>query len=225
MPIKFGTTSISSIYKGNTKIDKIYKGLDLVYQSNLLPSGYTLCEYLESDGNQYINTGLYMTQDNEIIAKASLNNATIGDTNNSLCGSRKNTGDNFYLFYARSTSSKYRVVFQIDGENNLYENDSDGTDAFTFKMNKTGSYINDTLVYSYTSSNFTSTIPFYVCGGNNRGRAIGFVGRSYSYIIKENNNVIMKLIPCLDTNGTPCMYDVVGKQTYYNAGTGTFNYG
>ena len=33
MPIIKGTTSTSAIYKGNNKIGKIYKGLDLVYQS------------------------------------------------------------------------------------------------------------------------------------------------------------------------------------------------
>ena len=34
----------------------------------------------------------------------------------------------------------------------------------------------------------------------------------------------MNLIPALDRNGTPCMYDTVSKQNFYNAGTDEFLY-
>ena len=40
----------------------------------------------------------------------------------------------------------------------------------------------------------------------------------------DNNNLIMNLIPCLDTHSVPCMYDTVSKQTFYNQGTGEFLY-
>ena len=41
----------------------------------------------------------------------------------------------------------------------------------------------------------------------------------------KNGEVIKNLIPFLDSNGKPCMYDTVSKQPYYNQGTGEFLYG
>lgn len=42
--------------------------------------------------------------------------------------------------------------------------------------------------------------------------------------IKQVGNY-KKFIPCLDDSNVPCMYEQIGKQLYYNAGTGSFDYG
>lgn len=49
--------------------------------------------------------------------------------------------------------------------------------------------------------------------------------RLYSFKIYENNILIYDLIPVLDKNGIPCLYDKIEKQLYYNTGTGQFLYG
>lgn len=46
----------------------------------------------------------------------------------------------------------------------------------------------------------------------------------YSFKVFKNDILIQNLIPCLDDNDVPCFYDRVDKQTYYNRGTGTFEY-
>ena len=38
-------------------------------------------------------------------------------------------------------------------------------------------------------------------------------------------NLVQHLISVLDSEGTPCMYDLVNNQFFYNQGTGTFSYG
>ena len=77
MPIKFGTTGISSIFKGNTKIGRIYKGLTLVYQSSLLPAGYILLDYIENpDQNAYINTGIMPDDTTGFKVRMSVKNTT-----------------------------------------------------------------------------------------------------------------------------------------------------
>lgn len=60
MPIKFGNISIPSIYKGNTKIGKIYHGLDLVYQSGL-PKGD-----LQTDAVRYRNNARIVASNGNI---------------------------------------------------------------------------------------------------------------------------------------------------------------
>ena len=44
------------------------------------------------------------------------------------------------------------------------------------------------------------------------------------FYITRDGAYTLNLIPALDRNGTPCMYDTVSKQTFYNAGTGEFLY-
>lgn len=38
-------------------------------------------------------------------------------------------------------------------------------------------------------------------------------------------DVYYDLIPCLDDNGRPCMFDRVSRKSFYNSGTGEFLYG
>ena len=48
--------------------------------------------------------------------------------------------------------------------------------------------------------------------------------RLYSIYIYDNDILMHNFVPCLDENGTPCLYDLLTKQTFYNQGTGNFLY-
>ncbi len=58
-----------------------------------------------------------------------------------------------------------------------------------------------------------------------------FQGRIYGFYVKRyiNNSTItesmMVLVPLLDKNNRPCMFDLVKREYYYNQGTGEFKYG
>lgn len=43
--------------------------------------------------------------------------------------------------------------------------------------------------------------------------------------ISQGEEITRDLIPCLDDNGRPCMFDKVSRTTFYNSGTGEFLYG
>lgn len=43
--------------------------------------------------------------------------------------------------------------------------------------------------------------------------------------IWEGDVLVHDFIPCLDAEGVPCPYDAVNQVTYYNDGTGDFEYG
>ena len=47
----------------------------------------------------------------------------------------------------------------------------------------------------------------------------------YFKMWNENNELVFDGIPVLDNEETPCMYDKVSRQYFYNQGTGTFGYG
>ena len=46
-----------------------------------------------------------------------------------------------------------------------------------------------------------------------------YAGVTYSVSVSQYENVVINLIPTLDSSGTPCMYDTVSGQNFYNANT------
>ena len=60
--------------------------------------------------------------------------------------------------------------------------------------------------------------------GIHRTSSNKFIGNMRLYYFKLYNDgvLIRNFIPVLDKNGTPCMYDKVTGQFFYNAGTGNF---
>lgn len=225
MPIKFGTTSIPSIYKGNTKIDKIYKGLNLVYQSSLLPSGYTLCEYLESTGTEYIDTGYYATNTSGI----NIDYAYAQSGNAGLCGifqgQEPRTDTLFVTTNSGQTSSAIYLLSQgAQLTNNVVPQIGTKCNAKINYLNNGKLIIDNTTTGNNGSNGVVSsrTIKLF-CRDYNGGLSYTNA-RIYICQISEDENVVRDLIPCLDNNGVPCMYDTVSKQTFYNQGEGEFSY-
>lgn len=224
MPIKFGNISIPSIYKGNTKIDSIYKGLNLVYRSSLLPSGYIECEYLESNGNQYIDTGIKPDNTTGFEVKLAVNDI---QTDIYYLGVRENNADtrfglgvyqgHFYLSFGTyfSDTTNWTISPDVPFEANLnYKESGTGDINGTYPKNITG-----------TLEGVTFTHNIYLFRFNYSGvQTPQSISRIYKYIITKGSDVVANFIPCVDDQGVPCMYDIVGKQAYYNAGTGQFKY-
>lgn len=224
MPIKFGNISIPSIYKGNTKIDSIYHGLNLVYQSSLLPSGYIQLDYLESDGNQYIDTGIKPDNTTGFKVQLSVND---NQTDIYYLGARENIEDtrfglgvyqgHFYLGFGTyfSDATNWTISANIPFEANLnYKESGTGDINGTYPKNITG-----------TLEGVTFTANIYLFRLNFPGENLPqSSSKIYNYVITKGSDVVANFIPCLDDHGVPCMYDIVGKQAYYNAGTGQFSY-
>ena len=49
-----------------------------------------------------------------------------------------------------------------------------------------------------------------------------YIYRVFDAKISEGNYIVSRLLPALDPTCTPCMYDLVTKQPFYNQGTGQF---
>lgn len=193
-----------------------------------LPSGYTKLNYLEKDGNtQYINTGLIPQPewtyefDFERIGHFSY-----------LCGS-----DLAYNQGAFNVS--------IDLKTNYNPGLRTVNFGAFFELSKITPQINERLIINKTPNQFIigskifgipigtvkAEYPLVIFTTNRNGQpqvAEAFIQqyRIYGFIIKNANDaLIMNLLPCLDKNGTPCMYDTVSRKPFYNQGTGEFLYG
>lgn len=197
-----------------------------MYRNLELPTGYQRCKFLKKSDTAYIDTG--------IIPDKSMDYDIVFDVESTYQG----------VLYVFGSDSSVREGF------NLSTDFINGGDIRCCKFSKSGYYstyikLNRGVQYSVQISEnrfavnnkvFSIGSGSYVCahslilfGTNRAGKAMvnGTYCRNlriYSFTISKDGNKIMNLIPALDRNGTPCMYDTVSKQTFYNAGTGEFLY-
>ena len=91
------------------------------------------------------------------------------------------------------------------------------------QINKAGVWVNDILKKSWSDvADFeTPTNGLIFDVGNNNWSGNKAVMRLYGY----TDGDAQQLVPCLDANGVPCLYDLIGKTALYNQGAGSFIWG
>lgn len=207
----------------------------------ILPEGYTRVQYLYFDGNSYIRTGVFATNQTGAKIKWSRDKAY---------GSDDSFGD--HLLSCRNVQATngrwFFPVHSHDGTGWLvaYGNTYDNIviediplvlgAAYETSLNYLNSEtvtINDEIVVSnidrsiYTENDYCTNslvLGSFVNNDLNPYNGHNHLGRIYYCKISEGTELIRDFIPCLDNNGVPCMYDLVGGETYYNQGTGKIGY-
>ena len=184
-----------------------------------LPDGYTALEYIQSSGTQYIDTGRKLTQDSDI----TIDFRIVGEINRDagIFGSRESAlKNNLTLF-----QNKNPIVFS--GDFSEYQKHrfsvASSLERTKIRMNKAGVWVNDILKKSWSDvADFeTPTNGLIFDVGNNNWTNNKAVMRLYSY----TDGDAQRLVPCLDANGVPCLYDLIGKMALYNQGAGSFTWG
>ena len=184
-----------------------------------LPDDFTPVSFLQSSGSQYIDTGRKLTQDSYITIDFSI----VGEIN-------RNAG----IFGSRESASKNNLaLFQITSPNTFNGDFSEylnhrfttasSLERTKIRINKAGAWVNDILKKSWSDvADFeTPTNGLIFDVGNNNWTGNKAVMRLYSY----TDGDAQRLVPCLDANGVPCLYDLIGKTALYNQGAGSFTWG
>ena len=184
-----------------------------------LPDGYTALEYIQSSGTQYIDTGRKLTQDSDITIDFSIVGEIYRDAG--IFGSRQSAlKNNLTLF-----QNKNPIVFS--GDFSEYQKHrfsvASSLERTKIQINKAGVWVNDILKKSWSDvADFeTPTNGLIFDVGNNNWSGNKAVMRLYSY----TDGDAQRLVPCLDANGVPCLYDLIGKMALYNQGAGSFTWG
>ena len=184
-----------------------------------LPDGFTAVEYIQTSGTQYIDTGRKLTQDSDI----TIDFMIVGKINRSagMFGSRQSAYEkNLAMFQTTSPN-----IFAVDfSEYPKYRfQTASSLNRTKIRANKTGVWVNDILQKSWSDiANFeTPTNGLIFDVGNNNWTGNKAVMRLYSY----TDGSAQQLVPCLDANGVPCLYDLIGKTAFYNQGSGSFTWG
>ena len=184
-----------------------------------LPEGYTALEYIQSSGTQYIDTGRKLTQDSDITIDFSIVGEIYRDAG--IFGSRQSAlKNNLTLF-----QNKNPIVFS--GDFSEYQKHrfsvASSLERTKIQINKAGVWVNDILKKSWSDvADFeTPTNGLIFDIGNNNWTGNKAIMQLYSY----TDGNAQQLVPCLDANGVPCLYDLIGKTALYNQGAGSFTWG
>ena len=186
-----------------------------------LPFGFTKLEYLESTRGQYINTNYIPNNETGLYIEAH----TTKSNNSVPMGSKESDGNRIYA--ARNT---YNTLY---GWNTYYDFGLGTTFTFqrykattNFLNSRTATFIiNDEIKSTKNLAvlNYTPTQPFYIFGMNTNGAlsTAPHIGKIYRAKISQGTEIVRDFVPCLDINGRPCMYDILGtgtieENTYYN---------
>lgn len=177
----------------------------------------TFVEYIEFDGNSWIDTGF--TQQTcriefgvEFINHNNNNTVQLMGFHVSNAGfwGIKFKGGMFYPYLNVNPYQYNDVILNFDA-----------TDTKKPTLTLTIGDVSSSPVVGYTVNTKTT----YVMGGVKSGNTINynnFMKAHYNRIYNANNELIQDLRPCLDGNNVACMYDMVTGTYFYNQGTGQF---
>lgn len=181
-----------------------------------LPSGYYLCEYIESDGTQYIDTGFIPNQDTRVVTNVELK---LDGNNYFLFGARYSEYKNTYGFNAYETC--YRTHYNTTHPD--YDTSVSYTTRFTIDKNKNITTIGGSNVIEQTYSAFEAPCSMYIFAVNENGTAKTFgTAKVFSFSIYDNGVLVRDYIPCINPDGYFGLYDKVGKTFYGSANNNPF---
>ena len=193
---------------------------------------YTVMEYLESTGTQYIDTGIKHTGNDikETMIVSFTKYVSSGEYGLISTWTSGYIYSNLYFNTAKKIRSYWGSGSNMENSLNIELNTKYSIEHI-YDLN--GSYgddhirslkINDTIVstsFNGTSTSNPNTFKIF-CRGD-----LNYKSYMKLYVLKLyiNGNLVRDYIPVIDSTERPCLFDKVSKECYYNQGTGEFLYG
>lgn len=183
-----------------------------MYSTGELPAGYQRCNYLESTGKQMIKTGLTPVYGDEIniIAYRTSTANSMFHASGTLTVTSGGDKHLYCRYFTSMNSAAYRIHETFFPADAKYHH---------IMISQDGFYVDGNFVTALTETRAEASTLIIFKGTSSYGKL-----RIKRFYITRDGAYTMNLIPALDRNGTPCMYDTVSKQTFYNAGTEKFLY-
>lgn len=168
-----------------------------------LPTGYTKLAYIQSSGTQYIDTGIVVNKLDSVRIVLD----TLLTSNDSYAGC------NGYMQFQANVGSGVRSTIDVSYRN------------ITETITVNGEQKSSQSWESYSGSNVKLGIFKMGDANNSWFSGAAQIGKLYSCQVYDDGTLIRDFQPCIDASGNVGLYDLVGRQFYGNAGTGTFTAG
>ena len=188
-----------------------------------LPSGYAELTHIESTGTQYIDTGIYGSQNTKVeltcrqldtdYNKPRVFGSRYASNNRAFCIG-KASNNNFFAHFDTVFATIVSAV-ELDTQTHLHT------------LSKNGYYIDNVLVSNYsTPSDFTTPSTLKISAFDNDGVVdTSFLSSMHiiSCYIWSNDTLSFNGVPALRLSDSVVgMYDLVSNTFFTNAGTGSF---
>lgn len=185
--------------------------------------------YLECAGAQYIDTGIKPDFANGDSIEISFYKSTFANSSFTIFGSRQSPALNGFYALAHTLVACDSVGYTTVGWNNPPVGD------YTLKINDEYVISNGTsyampkrITCAYSMYLFTlnqNNSPLTL-NENNSPINLYYIGcKIYEWKYWKSGVLTQHLIPVIDNNDVPCMYDTVSQTFFYNQGAGEFLYG
>lgn len=184
-----------------------------------LPDGYTLLEYIQSSGTQYIDTGFKPKYNTRVVMDVQIS----GTSAQMLFGARdenSKTAKNQFLLYRTSATAVRSDYFGT----NVSATISNTTVRTTIDRNANVTTLFGTTITNTAVSSGECSYPLYLFNANNAGAVLSAyaVMKLYSCQIYDNGTLIRDFAPCTNASGEYGLYDKANGVFYGNAGSGSF---
>lgn len=174
---------------------------------------YTRLAYVECDGQQYINTG-YIVQEDDVIEMMYISTSTTS-IDKALYGCYDGNGNIWFSIYSNTGYVRFGSSASASITNA----------RMTFKLTmKKSSVVLDSGNKAAPDFTGLPQVPLYLFARNNKSTGVGMYGycRCLGFSIKKSSGEeMMNLKPCKrDSDGAIGMIDLVSGQFFVNEGTG-----
>lgn len=196
-----------------------------------LPEGYTAVEYIQTWGDQRIDTGVKSSASIGLSADFCFTDTR---SNQNLAQTYDGSGEYYQLvvLMANDWLSPDGAVWFICGYLNTWQYFKKAdTDRHVYHFNADGQYTVEMDGIRYAKADPSqSTFPadarnLYLFARNSPAIDGGARMKLYSCAMYDGGRKIRDFKPCLDADGVPCLYDLISKTAFYNQGSDSFTWG
>ncbi len=195
-----------------------YSQVTVNVSGGVLPAGYTALSYLESDGTQYLDTGI--KAQGGLFASVDFEFTQSNGWSTVIGGADANINKSF--LFAIYTLSKFTYQYGTNNYRDITRAFSTGQKYQVWVGNQISIDMNCYL--RFDKSEFESAANVYLFINNRNGTlANPFYGKIYKAEMWLDGQKVREFVPCSrDSDSELGMYDLVNDVFYTNAGTGSF---
>ena len=204
---------------GSTSTYPTFSTMD--YQNpggDLIPDDYTVLDYIQSTGTQFVNTGVKPNQDTYVKVQFSiLQDGILAG----IFGSRIEYGSTSFDLFANGDGAKSK--FQDDYGTQSKMDPLSPAGEYIVEKNKNQTVINDALhEFSYGSFQLQYNLYLFAVNTSDSPTLGTNPIRMYACQIYNNGTLVRDFYPVRHRDGSIGLYDIVGQAFYGNSGTGDF---
>ena len=189
-------------------------------------NGYTLVEYLESTGTQYIDTELYGNEYPNLIVEIEGNYIKLEAYQYLFGVGSKSSSPNSYILLGQTNALGFIGQIGISGTEKKIMDADNQKHKFVLDAVTNVTTVDSTSIDMNTDNINAINYKYAIFAINNSGTVKNYAKfKMYYCKITNNNALIRDYIPVIDSSNRPCLFDKVEKICYYNQGTGEFLYG